>query len=130
MDDKKLARILLVEDEQDIRTIATMALTQVGGFQVESCASGEDALEKLSDYKPDLILLDFMMPGMDGAETLKAIRSHSEHFAIPVIFMTARAQSQEIAYYKRLGAIDVLVKPFDPMTLSDAIRASWSAHHD
>ena len=130
MNEKRLETIMLIEDEEDIRTIALMALETVGGFKVVPCATGEEALKKLERMVPDLVILDYMLPGMDGAETLMAIRALPKCADLPVLFMTARVQAREIARYHHLGAIDVLVKPFDPMLLADQVRAAWSKRHD
>ena len=124
-----LTRILIVEDEPDIQSIAKMALEMVGGFSVEIASSGNQALKKISAVAPDLILLDVMMPGLDGPSTLKTLRANPQTAANPVIFMTAKAQPQEIAHYKQLGALDVIAKPFDPMTLSTTVRSIWTAHY-
>lgn len=121
----KLNRILYVEDEPDIRAVAELSLETVGGFQVRLCASGQEALEVVDDFAPDLILLDVMMPGMDGPAVLEALRSRPGFARTPVAFMTAKIQPSEVAHYKRLGAIDVISKPFDPMTLPDRIREVW-----
>lgn len=125
-----LSRILYVEDEADIREIVQLALSSVGGFQVEPCASGPEALEKAAGFKPDLILLDVMMPEMDGPRTLHELRQLPDTIDTPVIFMTAKVQSQDLAHYRRLGALDVILKPFDPMMLSGDIDRIWSEHHD
>jgi len=124
--DKDLKRILYVEDEPDIRTIAKMALEMVGDYEVMACASGAEALEKVSGFAPDLILLDVMMPGMDGPTTLQRLRANPTTAAIPVIFLTAKVQPAEIAHYQSLGALDVIAKPFDSMTLSDEAQRIWS----
>ena len=119
-------RIMHVEDEPDIREVAKLALEGVGGFMVASCASGAEALEAVSAFRPDLILLDVMMPDMDGPTTLKSLQSIQGLSDIPVIFMTAKVQSREVEHFKALGAIDVIVKPFDPMTLADTVRDIWA----
>ncbi|MBI4789940.1 MAG: response regulator [Chloroflexi bacterium] len=124
-----LSRIMMVEDEPDIQSIAKMALEMVGGFKVEIASSGNQALEIVAALAPDLILLDVMMPGLDGPSTLKALRAEPATAAIPVVFMTAKAQPQEVAHFKELGALDVIAKPFDPMTLSNTIRDIWKAHY-
>ena len=103
-----------------------MALETVGGFTVETCISGKEAVQKAPGFAPDLIVLDVMMPGMDGPETLLALRALPGLKDTPVIFMTAKAMAPEIQKYKDLGALDVIPKPFDPMTLSDQIKAIWS----
>jgi CheY-like chemotaxis protein len=124
---KPLKAILYVEDEADIRTIAKMALEAVGGFTVHACASGQDALDAAPAAGADLILLDVMMPGLDGPSTLKALRDIPATAATPVIFMTAKVQPSEIAQYKGLGALDVIAKPFDPMRISAEIRRIWDS---
>jgi CheY-like chemotaxis protein len=124
-----LNRILMVEDETDIQQVAQLALEAVGGFTVCICSSGSAALEQAPLFGPDLILLDVMMSGMDGPSTLLALRQLPHFSATPVIFMTAKVQSHEVARYKELGALDVISKPFDPMTLSDTIVEIWTRHH-
>ncbi|OYY94037.1 MAG: hypothetical protein B7Y41_08880 [Hydrogenophilales bacterium 28-61-23] len=122
-----LQRILYVEDEPDIQAVARIALEMVGGFTVKTCSSGQEALREAVAFAPDLILLDVMMPGMDGPSTFKALRELPELAETPVAFMTAKVQPAEVAYYKSLGARDVIAKPFDPMTLADQVRAIWEA---
>ncbi|HQS31999.1 MAG: hypothetical protein B7X59_07210 [Polaromonas sp. 39-63-203] len=124
---KILNRILYVEDEPDIRLIAQMALEAVGGLTVIVCASGPEALRAAPASRADLLLLDVMMPGMDGPSTLKALRELPATADTPVIFMTAKVQAAEVAAYKALGAIDVIPKPFDPMELSAQIQRIWAA---
>ncbi|MEQ8604786.1 MAG: response regulator [Marivibrio sp.] len=119
----ELERILYVEDEDDIREVAKLALEAVGGFVVKLCANGERALAEAEAFKPDLILLDVMMPGMDGPTTLQRLRASPGLETTPVIFMTAKVQPSEVAHFKSLGALDVIPKPFDPMRLADQIRA-------
>ncbi|MBR9857805.1 MAG: response regulator [Gammaproteobacteria bacterium] len=118
-------RILYVEDDDDIREIAQLALEIIGGFTVLLCASGEQALEQVTDFDPDMILLDVMMPGMDGPSTLTALRQNPALATTPVAFMTAKIQPQEIAAYKAMGALDVIAKPFDPIQLPEQIKAIW-----
>lgn len=120
-----LTSILYVEDEPDIQEIASFALSDIGGYEIRSCDSGLDALNQAKHFHPDLVLLDVMMPGMDGPATFKELRKIPYYKNIPVIFMTARVQPHEILEYKSLGAIDVIPKPFDPMTLSDTVRKIW-----
>jgi len=117
-----MQRILHVEDEADIREVARVALEDVGGFTVESAESGLQALEKAPGFLPEIILLDVMMPGMDGPTTLLELRKRPGTAAVPVIFMTAKVQVHEVEQYRRLGALDVIPKPFDPMTLAEQIR--------
>jgi two-component system, OmpR family, response regulator len=121
-----LQRILYVEDEPDIQTIAQIALESIGGFTVEICPTGRDAIARAPAFAPDLLLLDVMMPGMDGPTTLAALRNLQQTANTPAIFMTAKAQPHEIRRFLDLGALDVITKPFDPMTLSDSIREIWA----
>ena len=114
--------VLYVEDEADIREVAEFALEDEG-FQLTPCTSGQQAMDKAVALKPDLILLDVMMPGMDGPTTLKKLRELPHMVNTPVIFMTAKVQPAEVAGYKAMGAIGVISKPFDPMTLADEIRS-------
>jgi two-component system, OmpR family, response regulator len=125
-------RILYVEDEPDIQTITRIALETVGGFTLEVCSTGKEAVDKAGAFDPDLILLDVMMPGMDGPSTLAELRTLEVTKETPVIFMTAKAQHHEIRQYRALGALDVISKPFDPMHLADNIRSIWErsdVHH-
>ena len=120
-----LERVMLVEDDPDIRTIASMALEVVGGLQVRACESGAVALAALESFKPQMVLLDVMMPGMNGPEVLQALRQREEMAGVPVVFLTAKVQAAEIDSLLALGALDVLPKPFDPMTLADAVKGLW-----
>jgi len=125
METDELKRILYVEDEPDIQEVAKIALEAVGGFTLKVCSSGEEAVKHAAEFSPQLLLLDVMMPGMDGPTTLIELRKLTEISDVPVIFMTAKVQPQEIAHFKSLGAIDVIAKPFDPMTLASTISTSW-----
>lgn len=125
-----LNRILYVEDDPDIQMVARLALAMVGGFTVEICSGAEEALGKVEGFAPDLILLDVMMPVMDGPTTLAELRKIPAVAGIPVIFMTAKVQSHEIDYYKQIGAIDVISKPFDPMSLATTLRDKWKKYHE
>ena len=120
-----LERILLVDDEADIRQVARLALEALGGFQVRECPSGLTAPQSALDFEPQLILMDVMMPGQDGPETLKVLRATPGLPLIPIVFMTAKVQPQEVAAFRSLGALDVIAKPFDPMTLAQTVRRIW-----
>ncbi len=120
-----LKHILYVEDEPDIQAVAKIALEMVGGFTVKICASGEEALREAVAFAPDMILLDVMMPGMDGPSSLAGLRALPELAAVPIAFMTAKVQPAEVAHLKSLGALDVIPKPFDPMTLATQVCAIW-----
>lgn len=119
---KDINKILYIEDELDIQAITKIALCDIGGFTLEICSSGKEAIQKISSFNPDLILIDVMMPEMDGPETLIQLKKIKGMESIPVIFMTAKVQTQEIEYYKSLGAINVISKPFDPMNLAQQIK--------
>ena len=121
-----LKRILHIEDDPSIQAVAKVALEAVGGFTVLSCSSGQDALDQVQGFAPDFILLDVMMPGMDGPQTLEQLGKVIDITQIPVAFMTAKVQPNEIEHYRSLGARDVIIKPFDPMQLATKVRAIWS----
>ena len=122
---KELQKILYVEDEPEIQEIATMALEHIGNFTVCECCSGKEALEKIEEFDPDLVLTDVMMPEIDGAVLFRKIRQIPKYRNMPIIFMTAKAQNHEIEKYYEIGALDVIVKPFKPVSLSDEIKKAW-----
>lgn len=117
-----MTRILYVDDDDDIREIAQLSLEMEREFEVCLCASGEEALEVASRWKPALILLDVMMPQMDGPATLARLRESVDLHATPVVFITARTQTAERETLLALGAAGVIAKPFDPMTLAASVR--------
>jgi len=127
MPDRELQKILYVEDEPDIAQVAQLALETVGGFTLEICENGQIALDKGPAFQPDLVLMDVMMPEMDGPTALKEMKKMAEFEGVPVIFMTAKVQPSEIEEYKSLGAVDVIPKPFDPMSLADQVKQVWAA---
>lgn len=122
---KELQRIMLVEDDSDIATLATMALQDIGGFSVTHFFTGMDALAGVDAVKPDLAILDFSMPGMNGDELIQALHARPSTAQLPVIFMTASVMPSHVVKLRELGALEVLKKPFDPMTLSDQVRAAY-----
>jgi CheY-like chemotaxis protein len=130
MSSDTLQRILYVEDEPDIQAVARIALETVGGFTVQICSSGEEALQAAVEFAPDLLLLDVMMPGMDGPTTLQELRNLPDLENTPAVFMTAKVQPQEIEQFKSYGALDVIAKPFDPMALSSQITAVWQQRNE
>jgi len=113
--------VLYIEDESDIREVTEFALEDEG-FELVSCELGSQAISQAQELKPDLLLLDVMMPGMDGPSTLKKLREFPHLANTPVIFMTAKVQAGELKEYEDMGAIGTIGKPFDPMTLADEIR--------
>lgn len=118
-------QLLCVDDDPDIRMIAVMALGLDQGINVRAAASGAEALSLLrgDSWRPDAILLDVMMPGMDGPAVLLAIREMGGYADLPVIFMTARARKADLDAYRALGASGVIVKPFDPLHLAEDVRS-------
>ncbi|HHT00810.1 MAG TPA: response regulator [Thiomicrospira sp.] len=123
----ELQKILYAEDEPDIQSIAQMALEMMGGYTLKVCNNGQEAVDAAEAFAPDLILLDVMMPTMDGPTALQTMRQNPALKEVPVIFMTAKVQHQEIEDYKAMGAIDVIAKPFDPMTLPETIKKLWES---
>ena len=124
-----LRRVLLVEDDPDIRAITSFALRSVGGFQVEVCGSGSDAAAQAPLFLPEIVLLDLMMPGMDGWATLRALRRLPETARTPVVLVTAKVQAHEVEAYRRAGVSDVIMKPFEPSALPDLLRDIWRRIH-
>jgi two-component system OmpR family response regulator len=119
----ELKRVLYVEDEPDSHEIAQLALELIGGLIVKTCSSGPEALASVVEFAPDLILLDVMMPGMDGPTTLQALRLIPAVAQVPAAFIAARVDPSEIAQLTSLGAVAVLAKPFDPMRLAAQLRS-------
>ncbi len=119
----QINKVLLVDDDDDIRTIGEMALHDVGGLDVVLASGGEEALLLARTEQPDVILLDVMMPQMDGLTTLRRLRQQPSTAKLPVVFVTAKVQHHEVQRYLELGAIGVIRKPFDPMGLPDELRA-------
>lgn len=126
----ELKHIFHVEDEPDILEIAAIGLGEIGGFVVESCGSPSEALDRAPGVagQVDLLLLDVMMPEMDGLALLERLRAVAGLETTPAIFVTAKTDSREIAPLMDAGAIGVVAKPFDPMTVSDKIREIWKGH--
>jgi two-component system OmpR family response regulator len=119
-------RILHVDDEADIREVVELSLGLDPAISVRSCACGADAIAAAAEWCPDMILCDVMMPVMDGPATLARLRESPQTVNTPVVFMTARVQTHEIEHFKSLGAVGVIAKPFDPMTLAESVRQHLS----
>lgn len=130
MSNKPLNKILCAEDESDIREIIKISLEDIGGFDVKYCVDGFDAVETAKKSKPDLLLLDVMMPKMDGPSALKEIRKLPGYEKMPAVFMTAKVQTDEVAAYFSMGILDVINKPFDPMMLAKKLQEIWETHED
>lgn len=114
--------VLFVDDDAELRTLGLLSLRKFGGWRTLAAASGPEALEVAAAERPDVILLDVILPGMDGPEILAALRSHPATARTPVIFLTAMTEPAEIEALRGLGAIDVITKPFDPLGLPAAVR--------
>jgi len=125
---RPLNRILLVEDDPDIQTVTSMALGSFGGYTVHVCGSAQEAIDAAPSFQPDLILLDVMMPGMDGVDALKALRELPATARTPVIFLTARVQPADVALYNELDSLAVIRKPFEPTALVETIHGIWARY--
>lgn len=121
----ELSDVLYVDDEADIRAVVEIALGDVGGLRVRLAGSGAEALAAAAASPPQLVLLDVMMPGMDGPATLAALRARPETARLPVVFLTARVLPEDTARFAALGVAGVIAKPFDPMRLADEVRRIW-----
>jgi CheY-like chemotaxis protein len=117
-------KVLVIDDEPDIRRIARLGLTKVGKMDVVEASNGTEGLARAKAERPDAILLDVMMPGLDGPSTLARLREDPDTAAVPVVFLTAKAIAAEVDRLRGLGAAGVLTKPFDPMTLARELRAA------
>ncbi len=122
-------RVLIVDDDDDIREVAQAALRWVGGWQVDAARSGQEALALAAEIHPEVILLDVMMPDMDGPTTLGRLRDEAETTGIPVILLTAKTPSRQEADWAALGVVGMIAKPFDPMALPGQVARllGWSA---
>ena len=120
-----MQKVMCVEDDADIRMILEFSLAGVGGLSVLCCESGAQALAQVQTFRPDLIVLDVMMPGMSGPETLEALRQQPDVVGTPVVFLTAKATPGELEHLLQYGATGVIVKPFDPMTLPQNLHMYW-----
>lgn len=125
MNEPSLRRVMHVEDDDDIREITRMALEAFGMLDVCSCASGAEALAAIDDYMPDLLLIDVMMPDMDGPAVLEALRRRGAGRDVPAIFVTAKAAEGEHQALKREGVVGIITKPFDPVSLADEVKSLW-----
>ncbi len=116
-------RVLIIDDEDDIREVAQVSLEAIGGHEVVTASSGTEAVQKAASERPDAILLDVMMPELDGPATLARLRSEPETQDIPVVFLTAKVREADVERFMALGVAGVLAKPFDPMTLADQVSS-------
>jgi CheY-like chemotaxis protein len=118
-------KIMLVDDDPDVQRLTRLSLDVAGGYEVRVCGSGAEAIQSARMYTPDLILLDVMMPGMDGLATLDALRKLPEVAGTPMVFFTANTQDDVRQDLLRRGALDVIIKPIERNALLEQIRAIW-----
>ena len=122
----KLSKILYVEDDPSIQEVVCMSLEDIGGYELKICNSGDEALASAPEFKPDMFLLDVMMPDMDGPTVLRELRKIPEFAQTPAVFITAKVQMHEMAQYKEYGVLGIIRKPFDPISISDTIKDLWN----
>jgi CheY-like chemotaxis protein len=122
-------RILVVDDEDHIREIASLSLDLTQGWTIHTASCGREALQAAVQQRPDAILLDVMMPEMDGPTTLRQLKANEQTRSIPVIFLTAKVQSADRRRFLELGVDGIIAKPFDPMTLGNEVAATlhWTS---
>lgn len=121
-------KILIIDDEDDIREVAALSIESIAGWEVVRASSGAQGLARAASEQPDAILLDVMMPGMDGPTTFRKLSEDPATAGIPVLLLTAKVQSSDQRHFADLGVRAVLLKPFDPLTLSTQIAEvlGWS----
>lgn len=122
----ELRRVLFVEDQPSIFAIIELALVRVGGFEAHGFGSGAEAIAAAPEVQPQLLVLDVMMPDLDGPATLALLRQIDRLAAVPAVFLTAKLEQRQVEWLRSLGAEAVLFKPFDPMTLADQLREIWA----
>ena len=125
MPERPLQRICYVEDDEDIQRIVRMSLERVGKMTVEVVTDPLKAIGVMTAFKPDLVMLDWMMPGMDGPTLFRKMKEDPQMSSMPVVFITAKAQSRDMAELMALGAVGTISKPFSPKDLPDQLRAIW-----
>jgi two-component system, OmpR family, response regulator len=122
-----LNRICYVEDDEDIQRIVRMSLEKIGKMTVEVVGDPMVAIERMGVFKPELVMLDWMMPGMDGPALFRKMKEFPETKDLPVVFITAKASTRELDELKTLGAVGTISKPFSPKDLPEQLRAIWKA---
>lgn len=127
---KPLQRILHVEDVPSIQVVTRVALEKLGGFEVLSCASAQDALDQIQQFAPDMILMDMLLPQMDGMELLRQLSLIVDLQRMPVVLLTGQQGPGDLDELKRLGVRKLLQKPFDPMKLAAQLEAIWKVAHE
>lgn len=126
----KLKKLLVVDDDEDILVIVRYSFAELQNVEVRYASTGEQAIQEALSFQPDMILLDVMMPKMDGIMTLNALKFFPSLANIPVVFFTAKVQKEELNNYSKLGIIDVIIKPFDPLLLADNVLQIWDRYQD
>lgn len=126
----ELNRVMHVDDDESIRMITSVTLESIGNFKVLSCDSGFMAIENYAEFQPQVVLMDVMMPDLDGPGTLAELKKQFDLAKTLVLFMTAKVQKEELEHFKDIGGFDVIEKPFDPMTLTDKIKSSWESFNN
>jgi len=127
MPTQPLLRVLCVEDDDDIRRILRLSLEKIGRMTVELVADPTQAIDSMIASRPQLVMLDWMMPGIDGPALFRKMRENADTRAMPVVFITAKASQRELAELRALGAAGAISKPFAPKDLPDQLRAIWNA---
>jgi len=127
MPDRPLHRICYVEDDEDVQRIVRVSLERVGKMTVEVIGDPMVAIDRIVAFKPDLVMLDWMMPGMDGPTLFRALREKPETSRLPVVFITAKATQRELDELRSMGAAGTILKPFSPKDLPAQLRAIWDA---
>lgn len=122
---KSLKRIIYIDDDIDLQYIVRLGLEIKGGFTVKNCDSGEQAAKEIKMFQPDLVLLDMVLPGMSGIQLLEKLRNFPEIPRVPVIFLTAKMNPNQLAEYRELGVIGVINKPLNPLNLVHQVREIW-----
>lgn len=122
---RSLSRILYADDEPLLQKVTRATLEKMGGFTVCVVGSGQEVLDQVTEFAPDLILLDVMMPEMDGPSTLRHLQANPVLVKIPVVFLTAKAQAEEIQYLLDAGAVGLVTKPFEPYALVQSLQKIW-----
>ena len=120
-----LKKVMLVEDDEEIAFMTVVALQDFGGLEVRHCPSGHEALACFDEFAPQIVLMDVMMPGLDGPGTLESLRRKPSAKDVPVVFMTAKAQTHQQQEYLDLGAVAVIAKPFNPIELAERLNTIW-----
>jgi len=126
MPDRPLNRICYVEDDEDIQRIVRVTLERVGKMTVAIVGDPTQAIAAMAEFRPDLVMLDWMMPVMDGPTLFRQMKLRPETSALPVVFITAKASQRDLDELKALGAVGTISKPFSPKDLPDQLRAIWA----